>query len=105
MPLLKQKESTCYLALHYLTQVVSNSFYRIQSDNLSIIACASMIIASKFDELDYNLVNSQVLLNLMKSSPHLDNFEKNFNSEDMASCEEEILKNILKWNLFQVTSY
>lgn len=62
------------------------------------------MIASKLDELDYNLAQASALIKCLKESAYLEKFQKQFTSEDMASCEEEILK-ILKWNLHQVHSF
>lgn len=63
-----------------------------------------MMIASKYDEIDYNLIQAKYIIQLLKQSKHLSEFQNNFNPEDMASCEEEILKNILKWNLYNITT-
>ena len=63
-----------------------------------------MMIASKFDEIDYNLIQAKYIISLLWASKNLSSFANNFTPEDMASCEEEILKNILKWNVYHINS-
>lgn len=63
-----------------------------------------MLCASKFDELDYNLPPSSLILQLMHCSPYVSHYDNSFDVEDMKCCEKNIC-NRLSWNFHQYTPY
>lgn len=82
-----------------------HSYSRIKLENLSMIALTSLLIACKFDEIDYCLPSIKILLEKLRTSKSLLKFVRNFKVEDVMSCEEEISKNILNWNFDQITPF
>ena len=81
------------------------SHQRIKNENMSIIGITCFLLASKFDEIDYQLPSIRSLLRLMNQSKYLSSYCLKFRCEDIASCEEEVTKNVLDWNLAQLTPY
>lgn len=103
--LLKLRAQTVHLAFNYLTQIISRSYTRVKTENLTVIGVTSILIACKFDEIDYQLPSANKILKLARESPFLRSYHLNFTREDVCSCEQEITNNILQWNFHQVTPF
>ena len=100
---MKQRLQTCHLAMEYFTQAMMR-WPNLKRNEIGVITAASLMVASKFDELDYNLLPASYIFLQMKESPNIGHYDKSFTENDIIDCEKKICE-CLNWNLHQYTPY
>lgn len=100
---LHQSNQTLHLAMEYYIQTAMRC-PNLKKSEIGIIAVTWLLIASKFDEIDYNLVSSWYLRLMLSTSPYLCQYDSKFQEIDIIDWERSICKR-LDWNFHQFTSY
>ena len=98
-----QKEQTSHLAMEYFVQTIMRC-PNLKRNEMGIIAVTSLLLASKFDEIDYSLVSSYHLKLMLETSPYLSQYENKFQENDILGWERSIWRR-LNWNFHQFTPY
>ncbi|CAI2362830.1 unnamed protein product [Moneuplotes crassus] len=114
---IQQRMQTLHLAMNYYTQCYTKMcmmdtreielryprichFVRAKSDIAHILVPACLLLASKFDEIDYNLPS----FNYLRSSQKLSQFWVGFQWADYVEFERTVI-DLLNWNCDQMTPY
>lgn len=100
---LKQRKQTLHLAMTYFTQTVMRCPC-LQKSEIGIIAASALLLASKFDEIDYSLPSINKIRREMDRSVYFRWYDKDFYQWNFISWEREIWKR-LDWNFNQLTPY
>ena len=100
---LNQRKQTLYLAMAYFTQTIMRCPC-LQKSEIGIIASSALLLASKFDEIDYSLPSIKKIKKQMDNSFYFEEYDKDFTQWNFVSWEKEIWKR-LDWNFNQSTSY
>lgn len=100
---LTQRKQTLYLAMAYFTQTIMRCPW-LQKSEIGIIASSALLLASKFDEIDYSLPSIKKIKREMEKSQYFKNYDTDFAQWNFISCEKEICKR-LNWNFNQTTPY
>lgn len=100
---LKQRKQTLHLAMAYFTQTVMRCPC-LQKSEIGIIAASALLLASKFDEIDYSLPSINKIRREMDRSVHFRSYDKDFYQWNFIAWEREICKR-LDWNFNQLTPY
>jgi len=98
-----QREQTCFLAMEYFLQTMIRC-PNLRRNEIGIIAAAALMVASKFDELDYSLLPASDIIYFMKSSPAVRHYDNTFDEKDLIECEKNILDR-LDWRIHQYTAF
>lgn len=114
---IQQRMQTLHLAMNYYTQCYTKMwmmdtreielryprichFVRAKSDIAHILVPAWLLLASKFDEIDYNLPS----FNYLRNSQKLSQFWVGFQWADYVEFERTVI-DLLNWNWDQMTPY
>ena len=98
-----QRYQTLHLAMGYFTQILM-WVSTLEKHDIEILAIVWLLMASKLDEIDYNLPSFDYILNHMKNSKFWINYSLRFSKNDYIFYEKFVLKK-LNWNLSQITPY
>ena len=100
---INQRIQTLHLAIGYFTQMLM-WVSALGKHDVEILAIVCLLMASKLDEIDYNLPSFEYILNHMKKSKFWINYSLRFNKKDYIFYEKLLLKKV-NWNLSQITPY
>lgn len=73
----------------YFTQTMMRC-PNLRKNEVGVIAAASLMVASKFDELDYHLPPASFISKIMHESAYLGHYDSYFNEKDIIICEKNI---------------
>ena len=99
---IQQRPATIHLAMAYFTQMIMMD--KVHARDIQILIAVCILLASKLDEIDYNLPSFDYILHHMKNSKYLINYSLKFSKQHYVIFEEITLK-MLRWNLSQITPY
>lgn len=100
---LTQRKQTLHLAMTYFTQTIMRCPW-LQKSEIGIIASSALLLASKFDEIDYSLPSIKKIKKEMDKSKYFWDYDTDFAQWNFISWEKEIWKR-LDWNFNQSTSF
>lgn len=86
---LQQRTQTCHLAMAYFTQTIMRC-PNLKKNEIGVISAAALMVASKFDELDYNLPPASYICKIMNNSKSVGHYDVAFNESDLILCEKNI---------------
>jgi hypothetical protein len=78
----RQRIQTCHLAMTYFTEIMM-SCPNFKKNEIGAISAASLLIASKFDELDYNLLPASLICQVTNRSKNVGYYGEDFNERDL----------------------
>jgi hypothetical protein len=81
---LKQRMKTMHLAMAYFTQTIMRCPC-LQKSEIGIIAVTALLLASKFDEIDYSLPTIKQLRYEMQQSKYLLQYDRDFSQFNFVS--------------------
>jgi hypothetical protein len=87
---LEQRKQTCHLAISYFTQTIMRC-PNLKKNEIGVIATASLMCASKFDEVDYFLPPVSLLHQLMNYSAYISHYGKNGSYDSFEFTEDDII--------------
>ena len=67
---IQQRHQTLHLAIAFFTQVIMRN-NRITFQEVELLIPTSLLLASKLDEIDYNLPSFSYIMHHMKNSEHM----------------------------------
>ena len=100
---IQQRYRTLHLAIGYFTQLIMKT-HGLSFQNVELLIPTWLLLASKLDEIDYNLPSFEYIVQHMKNSEHMNNYSLRFYKEDYIELERFVLKT-LDWNISQLTPY
>ena len=100
---IQQRYSTLHLAISYFTQLLMR-IHGLSFQTVEMLIPTCLLLASKLDEIDYNLPSFEYIVQHMKNSEHMNNYSLRFFKQDYIELERFVLKN-LNWSISQLTPY
>lgn len=100
---IQQRYQTLHLAIGYFTQLIMK-IHGLSFQTVEMLIPTCLLLASKLDEIDYNLPSFEYIAQHMKNSEHMNNYSLRFYKQDYIEVERFVLRN-LNWNISQLTPY